>query len=97
MTDVIVHRGPDDSGMYTSPGIGLSMRRLSIIDVEGGHQPISNEDGTVHLVFNGEIYNFRALRSQLESAGHRFRTSSDTEVVVHAYEQWGDSCLDMLR
>jgi asparagine synthase (glutamine-hydrolysing) len=97
MTDVIVHRGPDDSGMYTWPGIGLSMRRLSIIDVEGGHQPISNEDGTVHLVFNGEIYNFRALRSQLESAGHRFRTSSDTEVVVHAYEQWGDSCLDMFR
>src|SRR5689334_13503198 len=89
MCEVIVHRGPDDSGMHVSRGIGLAMRRLSIIDLEHGRQPIDNEDHTVHLVFNGEIYNYRELRSQLQSHGHAFRTSSDTEVVVHAYEQWG--------
>jgi asparagine synthase (glutamine-hydrolysing) len=97
MCEVIVHRGPDDSGTHVSRGIGLAMRRLSIIDLEHGRQPIDNEDRTLHLVFNGEIYNYRELRSQLQSHGHAFRTSSDTEVVVHAFEQWGVSCLNRFR
>jgi asparagine synthase (glutamine-hydrolysing) len=97
MADVIAYRGPDDSGTYVSRRIGLAMRRLSIIDLEHGRQPIHNEDRTVHLVFNGELYNYRALRSQLESEGHDFQTHSDTEVVVHAYEKWGASCLDVFR
>src|SRR5829696_6611600 len=97
MTNVIEYRGPDDFGTYIASGIGLGARRLSIIDLEHGRQPIPNEDRTVHVVFNGELYNFRALRAQLESEGHSFRTDSDTEVVVHAYEQWGTSCLDLFR
>jgi asparagine synthase (glutamine-hydrolysing) len=97
MADVIIYRGPDDSGMHVSGPVGLAMRRLSIIDLEGGKQPVPNEDGTVHLVFNGELYNYRELRSQLEPHGHDFRTDSDTEVVVHAYEEWGISCLDRFR
>ena len=97
MTDAIEYRGPDDSGTYISQGIGLGARRLSIIDVEHGHQPIHNEDETLHLVFNGELYNFHALRDRLERDGHRFRTNSDTEVVVHAYEKWGTSCLNLFR
>src|SRR5205823_1608686 len=75
----------------------LAMRRLSIIDLERGQQPIHNEDRTIHLVFNGELYNYQALRSQLQAHGHDFRTNSDTEVVVHAYEQWGTACLDSFR
>ncbi len=75
--------------MVGSPASAIGMRRLSIIDLAGGHQPIHNEDGTVWIVFNGEIYNFRELRAELEAAGHRFYTSTDTEVIVHAYEQWG--------
>jgi asparagine synthase (glutamine-hydrolysing) len=97
MADVIAYRGPDDAGTYASGRIGLAMRRLSIIDLEHGRQPIHNEDRTVHLVFNGELYNYRALRSQLKSHGHEFQTKSDTEVVVHAYEEWGTSCLDVFR
>jgi asparagine synthase (glutamine-hydrolysing) len=97
MADVITYRGPDDDGMYVAGRIGLAMRRLSIIDLEGGRQPIHNEDGTVQLVFNGELYNYRELRSQLQSHGHAFSTHSDTEVVVHAYEEWGPSCLDRFR
>lgn len=97
MTDVIAYRGPDDSGTYVSEGIGLGMRRLSIIDLERGRQPIHNEDGTIHLVFNGELYNYRSLRSQLVRDGHAFQTDSDTEVVVHAYENWGTSCLNRFR
>jgi asparagine synthase (glutamine-hydrolysing) len=97
MADVIAYRGPDDAGTYASGGIGLAMRRLSIIDLEHGRQPIHNEDRTVHLVFNGELYNYRTLRSQLKSHGHEFQTKSDTEVVVHAYEEWGTSCLDVFR
>jgi asparagine synthase (glutamine-hydrolysing) len=97
MTDVIAHRGPDDDGTYVSGGIGLGMRRLSIIDLKGGRQPVHNEDRSVHLVFNGELYNYRSLRSQLASRGHVFATDSDTEVVVHAYEEWGSGCLDQFR
>jgi asparagine synthase (glutamine-hydrolysing) len=93
----MVHRGPDDEGILAKPGAVLGMRRLSIIDLAGGHQPQYNEDGTVGIVFNGEIYNFSQLRSSLEARGHRFRTNSDTEVIVHAYEEWGERCLSHLR
>jgi asparagine synthase (glutamine-hydrolysing) len=98
MADAIAHRGPDDSGFRVSPDgrSGMAFRRLSIIDLAGGHQPISNEDGTIWLVFNGEIYNFRELRAELESVGHRFATHSDSETIVHAYEQWGDDFLTRL-
>jgi asparagine synthase (glutamine-hydrolysing) len=89
MCDVIRHRGPDDEGIRIADGVALGMRRLSIIDLAGGHQPIHNEDRSVWVVFNGEIYNFRTLRAELEAAGHRFYTASDTEVIVHAYEAWG--------
>src|SRR5690349_15903937 len=93
MCQAIVHRGPDDEGIFAGPSIGLGMRRLSIIDVDGGHQPIQNEDGTVSVVFNGEIYNFRSLREELERRGHRFKTKTDTEVIVHAYEEDGPDCV----
>jgi asparagine synthase (glutamine-hydrolysing) len=96
MGDVLVHRGPDDVGYYVNSSIGLGNRRLSIIDLEHGHQPITNEDGTVVIVFNGEIYNYRELRRQLQSRGHRFRTSTDTEVIVHLYEDEGVSCVKHL-
>ena len=89
MCDAIRHRGPDSDGYFVADGIAMGMRRLSIIDVGGGRQPISNEDGSVTVVFNGEIYNHRALRSELEAAGHRFSTRSDTEVLVHLYEELG--------
>jgi asparagine synthase (glutamine-hydrolysing) len=97
MLDGMVHRGPDDEGVLAKPGAMLGMRRLSIIDLAGGHQPVYNEDGTVGVVFNGEIYNFASLRASLEDRGHRFRTRSDTEVIVHAYEEWGQDCLQQLR
>jgi asparagine synthase (glutamine-hydrolysing) len=98
MTAVIRHRGPDDDGFYVDEdrAVGLGFRRLSIIDVKGGHQPLTNEDETVWVVFNGEIYNFRALRSELERSGHRFATDSDTEVIVHLYEQHGPRCVERL-
>src|SRR5690348_11220370 len=89
MTDVIYHRGPDDSGFLSESGIGLGFRRLSIIDIKEGHQPLSNEDETVWIVFNGEIYNYKYLRSLLQDKGHQFRTNSDTEVIVHLYEEYG--------
>jgi asparagine synthase (glutamine-hydrolysing) len=92
MMSVLQHRGPDGAGKFVSGEIGLGHLRLSIIDVEGGSQPIDNERGTLQVVFNGEIYNFVELRQELESLGHRFRTRSDTEVIVHAYEQWGKAC-----
>jgi asparagine synthase (glutamine-hydrolysing) len=92
MNDTLVHRGPDDEGYFAEPGIGLAMRRLSIIDVEGGHQPIHDERCGIWIVFNGEIYNFPSLRRELEAKGHVFSTRTDTEVVVHAYEEWGDDC-----
>ena len=97
MCDVIRHRGPDDEGVWVEEGVALGMRRLSIIDLSTGHQPIHNEDRTVWIVFNGEIYNFRELRRELEAAGHRFYTSTDTEVIVHAYEQWGKGAIGRLR
>src|SRR5580765_1196476 len=90
MTDALVHRGPDDEGFHVGDGVALGMRRLSIIDLETGRQPISNEDGTVWVVFNGEVYNYRELRDDLVARGHRFRTRSDTEVLVHLYEERGD-------
>ncbi len=91
------HRGPDDNGSYLDGELGLGNCRLSIIDLPGGHQPISNEDETLWITFNGEIYNYRELRPELESRGHRFRTSTDTEVILHLYEEHGVSCLDRLR
>ncbi|ABE52484.1 asparagine synthase (glutamine-hydrolyzing) [Methanococcoides burtonii] len=97
MCDAIVHRGPDDSGSFTDKGIGLGHRRLSIIDLEGGHQPVCNEDGTIYVVYNGEIYNFLSLRDELEKRGHRFQTSSDTEVIVHLYEEYGKDLVHHLR
>ena len=92
MTDQLAHRGPDGEGFHVAPGIGLGHRRLSIIDLGGGAQPISNEDGSIVIVFNGEIYNFVELREELLSHGHQFKTRTDTEVIVHAYEQWGPDC-----
>ena len=93
MTEVLSHRGPDGSGIFASGPAALGHRRLSIIDLAGGVQPMTNEDGTIHVTFNGEIYNFIELRDELVSAGHVFTTRSDTEVIVHAYEQWGDDCV----
>src|SRR4029453_793170 len=97
MCEVIRHRGPDDEGIHVEPGVGLGMRRLSIIDLSTGHQPIHNEDRSIWIVFNGEIYNYRELRRELEAAGHRFYTSSDTETIVHAYEEWGEQAFGRLR
>jgi asparagine synthase (glutamine-hydrolysing) len=97
MCRVIRHRGPDDEGVRVEPGVGLGMRRLSIIDLATGHQPIGSEDGAVQVVFNGEIYNFRELRADLERAEHRFTTTTDTEVIVHGYEQWGRGVFERLR
>ncbi len=97
MIEVLRHRGPDDTGFYVDKDIGLANARLSIIDIEGGHQPIRNEDGTVHVTYNGEIYNYRQLRKELEEQGHRFRTKSDTEVIVHSYEQYGESFTSRLN
>src|SRR4051812_12710438 len=97
MCRAIRHRGPDDEGVLVEPGMAIGMRRLSIIDVSTGHQPIHNEDGTISIVFNGEIYNFQELRRELESYGHRFYTGTDTEVIVHAYEQWGTDAVAKLR
>src|SRR5262245_47004444 len=88
--DRLVHRGPDDQGLHTDGDFGFGMRRLSIIDVAGGHQPMTSDDGRYTLVFNGETYNFPALRRELESAGHRFRTNSDTEAILRGFVQWGD-------
>ena len=97
MNDRIVHRGPDDAGSYVAGGTALAMRRLSIIDLQSGHQPISNEDGTVWIVYNGEIYNHADLRTQLASKGHVYRTHSDTETIVHLYEEYGEDCVQHLR
>src|ERR1051325_2049100 len=96
MMDVIAHRGPDGSGDYRQGPIGLGHRRLSIIDLSTGDQPMCGEDGTVTVVFNGEIYNFRELRAELEARGHRFKSNSDTEVIVHGYEEFGEHCVARL-
>lgn len=97
MTDSLAHRGPDGQGFHLSEGIGLGHRRLSIIDLAGGQQPMYNEDGRVAVVYNGEIYNFQALVEELRSAGHRFRSVCDTEVIVHAWEEWGADCVKRFR
>src|SRR5437879_2671793 len=113
MAASVIHRGPDDSGFFLShelgpgcpagagpdsrPQVGLAMRRLSIIDLSTGHQPISNEDESCWIVFNGEIYNHRELRRELEAKGHLFRTDSDTEAILHAYEEYGVDCVRHLR
>lgn len=97
MTKTLVHRGPDDEGYYVAGPLGLGFRRLSIIDLAGGHQPMSDQEESVWVVFNGEIYNFLELRRELEGYGHTFRTRSDTEVIVHGYKQWGDEVLNRLN
>jgi asparagine synthase (glutamine-hydrolysing) len=97
MCSAITHRGPDDVGFYFAPGVSLGMRRLSIIDLDSGRQPVSNEDGSVHVVFNGEIYNFQELRRDLKARGHIFSTRGDTETIVHLYEEYGSRCVDHLR
>ena len=97
MCDAMVHRGPDDAGYYADDQAAMGMRRLSIIDLSTGHQPVHNEDKTIWVVFNGEIYNFKPLRAALERQGHKFYTGTDTEVIVHLYEQYGERCVDKMR
>ncbi|MGD9338809.1 MAG: hypothetical protein PVF76_15910, partial [Syntrophobacterales bacterium] len=97
MCRTIVHRGPDEQGIYVQGHVGLGSRRLSIIDLEGGKQPIHNEDKTIWIVSNGEIYNYPALTRTLEQRGHRFYTRSDTETIIHAYEEFGDEFLHHLN
>jgi len=97
MCQVIRHRGPDDQGVWVGDGLALGMRRLSIIDLDGGHQPIFNEDQSILVILNGEIYNYRELQKELQERGHHFRTRSDTEAIVHAYEEYGDECVKHLR
>ncbi|MDW8324020.1 MAG: amidotransferase 1, exosortase A system-associated [Burkholderiales bacterium] len=97
INDLLTHRGPDEAGLHVEPGVGLGHRRLSIIDIATGQQPLANEDGTVWVVFNGEIYNFVELIPQLAQRGHVFRTRSDTEVIVHAWEEWGEDCVARFR
>src|SRR6266567_5216130 len=97
MCGSMVHRGPDDEGVVLAGGVTLGMRRLSIIDLAGGHQPMHNEDSTIWVVQNGEIYNHLELREQLSVAGHIFATQSDTEVLVHGYEQWGEGLVERLN
>ncbi len=97
MCAAMVHRGPDDEGIYTAGSVGIGMRRLSIVDLATGHQPLSNEDGTVWIVFNGEIYNHSILREKLRTLGHQYRTQSDTETIVHLYEEYGTDCVQHLQ
>ena len=97
MNDSQQHRGPDEGSVHAEPGVGFGHRRLSIIDIATGQQPLFNEDGSVVVVFNGEIYNFQELIPELQAAGHRFHTKSDTEVIVHAWEQWGEDCVKRFR
>ena len=97
ITNTLFHRGPDDYGIYRDVNVGLGHRRLSIIDLESGRQPIFNEDRSVCIIFNGEIYNFAHLRDELLGKGHQFSTRSDTETILHAYEEWGEKCVQYLR
>ena len=97
MSRAIAHRGPDEDGCYLGPDVGIGMRRLSIIDLKTGRQPISNEDGTVLVVFNGEIYNYKQLRDELQKRGHRLSTTTDTETIVHLYEEYGEGCVQHMR
>src|SRR3990167_4883789 len=93
MTNTMVHRGPDDAGFFRDAHIAFGFRRLSIIDITGGHQPISNEDNSIRVICNGEIYNYQELRETLQKRGHVFTTESDTEVIAHGYEVWGEDCV----
>ena len=97
MRDTLIHRGPDDEGLRVEGPVGLGMRRLAIVDVAGGHQPMANEEETVWIVYNGEIYNHAALRPGLEARGHRYRTRSDTETILHLYEEEGERCVERLQ
>ena len=97
MARSIAHRGPDDEGFFIAGPVGLGFRRLSIIDLAGGHQPMSDAEQTVWLIFNGEIYNYKELRAELQSKGHQFRTNSDTEVIIHGYKQWGTDVFNHLN
>jgi asparagine synthase (glutamine-hydrolysing) len=97
MRDVLAHRGPDGAGLHADEYAALAHRRLSIVDLAGGHQPLANEDGSIWVTYNGEIYNHATVRPTLEAAGHRYRTRSDTETIVHAYEEWGDDCVHRFR
>src|SRR5438093_3303745 len=97
MTESIRHRGPDDEGYFFEGAIGLGFRRLSIIDLAGGHQPMSDAQETVWIIFNGEIYNYKELRAELQSKGHQFRTNSDTEVIIHGYKEWGTDVFNHLN
>jgi len=97
INDIQFHRGPDEGALHLEPGVALGHRRLSIIDVATGQQPLFNEDGSVAVVFNGEIYNFQELVAELQALGHTFRTRSDTEVIVHAWEAWGEACVTRFR
>ncbi len=97
MNDTLKHRGPDDEGFYLSNAVGLCQRRLSIIDLEGGKQPMANEDDTIWVTFNGEIYNFKELYDKLIKKGHIFKTRSDTEAIIHLYEEEGEGCFQHLR
>ena len=96
MTHTIAHRGPDDEGFFIGP-VGLGFRRLSIIDLAGGHQPMSDAEETVWMILNGEIYNYKELRAELEGRGYQFRTGSDTEVIIHGYKEWGTDVLNHLN
>src|SRR3982750_1397170 len=97
MRDVISHRGPDDKGSFIDGAVGLGHRRLSIVDVASGHQPMTNEDGTLHITYNGEIYNHADFREELEARGHIYQTHCDTETIIHLYEEHGVSCVESLR
>src|SRR5215207_4016553 len=97
MRDVITHRGPDDEGIYIDDRVGLGHRRLSIVDVASGHQPMTNEDGSIYITYNGEVYNHADYRDDLESRGHVYRTHCDTETILHLYEEYGDACVEHLR
>src|SRR5712691_1003013 len=97
MRDALRHRGPDGEGLHIDGPVGLGHRRLAIVDVAGGHQPMTNEDGSAWIVFNGEIYNHAQLRPGLEARGHQYRTRSDTETILHLYEEEGDRCVERLR
>ena len=97
MCDALTHRGPDDAGTWFGDTVGLGHRRLSIVDLGNGHQPMSNEDGTTWITFNGEIYNHRELRPLLDARGHVYRSESDTETIIHAYEEWGVDSVSKLR
>src|SRR5882724_9006228 len=97
MRDVITHRGPDDEGLFIDGPIGLGHRRLSIVDVASGHQPMTNEDASLHITYNGEIYNHADFRSTLEARGHTYQTHCDTETILHLYEEYGENCVTHLR